>query len=283
MFVVRHTESLDLAELRPYRTMRQQQEQRDQGIFVAEGEKVVRRLLESELGVVSLLIPQEWLLPLKPLLEARQETVQVFIAPKSALEEMTGFTMYQGLLAIGRIPPARSLEDILSKSPRPWLLVAAEGISNGENLGALARNCAAFGAHALLTGESSGSPYLRRAVRSSMGTILKLPAIELSSLSGALRELRAKGVRVVAAHPRANAVSLGRSDFSGDLCLVFGSEGQGLTGETLALCDDTVAIPMANEIDSLNVASAGAAFLYEVQRQRSEAGNPACPSASHAR
>jgi tRNA G18 (ribose-2'-O)-methylase SpoU len=268
MFVARHIESLDLPELQPYRTMRQQQEQRDQGIFVAEGEKVVRRLLESDLGVVSLLIPEEWLLPLKSLLDARKETVPVYIAKKAVLETMTGFTMYQGLLAIGRVPAKQSIEEILCQSSRPWWLVAAEGISNAENLGALARNCAAFGVHGLLTGESSGSPFLRRAVRSSMGTILKLPSIELTSLNAGLRELRNRGIRLVAAHPRSNAVALGHSDFSGDLCIIFGSEGHGLTPGTLALCDEAVAIPMTNNIDSLNVASAGAAFLYEVQRQR---------------
>ena len=128
-------------------------EHREQGIFVAEGEKVVRRLLESKFGVVSLLIPEKWVPPLAPLLEARSETVEVYIAEKSLLETLTGFSMYQGLMAVGRIPSQPSLEEILSRSPRPWLLVAVDSLASAENLGALVRNCAAFGVHALIMGE----------------------------------------------------------------------------------------------------------------------------------
>src|SRR5262249_50912522 len=152
-----------------------QMEHREQGIFVAEGEKVVRRLLESSFGVVSLLIPEKWVSPLEGLLEARPETVQVYVADKPLLETMTGFSMYQGLLAVGKIPSQPSLDEVLSRSGRPWLLAAVDSLTSAENLGALVRNCAAFGVHALITSETSTSPFLRRAVRNSMGTIFQLP------------------------------------------------------------------------------------------------------------
>src|SRR5437879_5908089 len=100
MFQVRSIVSLDLPELQPYRTMRRQLEHREQGIFVAEGEKVVRRLLESSFGVVSVLLPEKWLRDLEPLLATRRETVQVYVAEKTLLETLTGFSMYQGLLAV---------------------------------------------------------------------------------------------------------------------------------------------------------------------------------------
>src|SRR3954453_10517157 len=131
--------------------MRRQMEHRQQGIFVAEGEKVVRRLLESQFGVVSLLIPEKWVGPLELLLQARPEMVEVYVAEKALLETMTGFSMYQGLLAVGRIPAAVSLDDILARSARPWVVAAVDGLSSAENLGALVRNCAAFGVHALIT------------------------------------------------------------------------------------------------------------------------------------
>src|SRR5271165_3334554 len=114
-------ESLDLPELEPYRTMRRQMEHRQQGIFVAEGEKVVRRLLESKFIVVSALLPEKWLRNLEPLLQARPEKVAVFVAEKSLLETLTGFSMYQGLLAVGRVPPPLPLAAILARSPRPRL------------------------------------------------------------------------------------------------------------------------------------------------------------------
>src|SRR5436190_2974164 len=174
MFTVEHIDSFDLPELQPYRTMRRQMAHREQGIFVAEGEKVVRRLLESKFGVISALMPESWLAELEPLLKARPETVRVFIAEKALLETLTGFSMYQGLLAVGQIPAEVPLEKILSDSPRPHLLVAVDALSNAENLGALVRNCAAFETQALVVGETSSSPFLRRAVRSSMGTVFQL-------------------------------------------------------------------------------------------------------------
>src|SRR5437588_10536237 len=143
MMVLQHITSLDLPALAPYRTMRRQLEHREQGIFVAEGEKVVRRLLESDFGVVSVLMPQKWLAELEPLLQCRPEPVQVYIADKSLLENLTGFSMYQGLLAVGRITAQPSLEQILDQASRPLLLVAVDSLANAENLGALVRNCAA--------------------------------------------------------------------------------------------------------------------------------------------
>src|SRR6266404_9568418 len=120
MFRVEKIDSLELPELQPYRTMRRQHEHREQGIFVAEGEKVVRRLLESKFIVVSVLLPEKWLGELEPLLRARSEEVRVFVAEKNLLERLTGFSMYQGLLAVGRIPSQPSLEEILGRSPRPY-------------------------------------------------------------------------------------------------------------------------------------------------------------------
>src|SRR5215831_432672 len=113
MVCVQKIESLEMPELLPYRTMRRQMEHRQQGIFVAEGEKVVRRLLESRFTVVSALLPEKWLAELEPLLKARPEDIQVFVAEKKLLETLTGFSMYQGLLAVGKIPTQAPIEKIL--------------------------------------------------------------------------------------------------------------------------------------------------------------------------
>src|SRR6266513_2889262 len=194
MFQVQRIESFDLPELQPYRTMRRQLEHREQGIFVAEGEKVVRRLLESNFALVSVLIPEKWLTELEPLLRARTEQIEVFLAEKKLLETLTGFSMYQGLLAVGKIPSQPSLSAILEGSSHPHLLVAVDSLSSAENLGALVRNCAGFNVQALIVGETCCSPFLRRAVRSSMGTIFHLPVLEPASLSTMLRELRRRGI-----------------------------------------------------------------------------------------
>jgi tRNA G18 (ribose-2'-O)-methylase SpoU len=268
MFTVEQINCLDLPELQAYRTMRRQMAQREQGIFVAEGEKVVRRLLESKFGVVSALMPKRWLTELESLLKARPETVRVFIAEKELLETLTGFSMYQGLLAVGQIPTQIPLEQILANSPRPHLLVAVDALSNAENLGALVRNCTAFETEALIVGETSSSPFMRRAVRSSMGTVFQLPIVETTDLARCLSGLRERGIRCVAAHPHAENRTLSDADFTRDCCIIFGSEGHGISQKMLALCDDAIAIPMPPTVDSLNVGSAAAVFLYEARRQR---------------
>ncbi|HXI50958.1 MAG TPA: hypothetical protein VNH84_05620, partial [Candidatus Saccharimonadales bacterium] len=121
-----------------------------QRIFVAEGDKVVRRLLESHLTVVSALMPEKWVGELAPLLQARPENIPVFLAPKPLLEQLIGFSMFQGVMAVGRLPEPVPLGEVLSRAARPHLLVALEGLTNAENLGVVVRNCVAFGVQALI-------------------------------------------------------------------------------------------------------------------------------------
>lgn len=268
MFQLHPIASIDLPELAPYRTMRRQSDHHRDRIFVAEGWKVIERMLNSHYGIVSVLTTEPWLKQLTPLLSARPENVPVYVAPADVLDQMTGYHLYQGVLAIGRVPEPPSLERILEAVPKPHLLVAVDEMANAENMGVLVRNCAAFGVHALITGETCTSPYLRRSVRNSMGTLFKLPVFESPRLIDTLLGLRRIGIRCIAAHPRADQVSLPDCNLQTDCCIVLGSEGHGLSKEVLAVCDVTAAIPMANEVDSLNVGNAGAVFLYEAFRQR---------------
>ena len=268
---VQKVDTLELPSLAPYRTLRRPLEHREQGIFVAEGEKVVRRLLESNFTVVSLLLPEKWYLEYQPLIGSRPENISVYLAEKSTLQELTGISMFQGVLAVGKIPAPHTLEKVLQQSAHPCLFAAVEGLSNAENVGALVRNCAAFGVQALLVSKTSSSPFLRRAVRNSMGAIFRLPVVEELDLPEALRELRVHGVRCIAAHPRLDTRTLWQADFSPDCCVVFGSEGYGISAEVLSECDACVAIPMDSGVDSLNVGNAAAVFLYEARRQRNRA------------
>jgi tRNA G18 (ribose-2'-O)-methylase SpoU len=268
LFRAQTISSFDSPDLQPYRSMRRQMEHREEGIFVAEGEKVVRRLLESNFQVVSVLLPEKWLRDLEPLLQARPEDIRVYVAEKALLETLTGFSMYQGLLAVGKVPVQVPLEEILGRSPAPYLLAAAEGLSSAENLGALVRNCAAFGVQGLLVGETCTSPFLRRAVRASMGAVFQLPIIETPSLVRTLERLRFLAIRRIAAHPHADGRTLSQAALASSCCIVFGSEGYGLSERVLAACDEAAAIPMAPGVDSLNVASAAAVFLSETNRQR---------------
>ncbi len=269
MFTVHRIGALDLPELAPYRTLKRPAEHEAQGIFVAEGDKVVHRLLASSLQVVSVLLPEHRLAEYEPGLQNRPEQLPVYaVTEKRVLEELVGFEMFQGVMAVAKIPLPGSLEELLAKCKSPRLFAAADGLTSAENIGVLVRNCVAFGVQALLVGETSASPFLRRAVRNSMGTIFQLPVVETENLVEALNELRAQGLRCIAAHPHTDQKTLTNANFAKDCCIVFGSEGNGISAPVLAACDEAVAIPMPPTVDSLNVASAAAVFLYEASRQR---------------
>ena len=270
MFTVHRIATLDLPELAPYRTLKRAAEHKAHGIFVAEGDKVVHRLLASSLTVVSVLLPEHRLAEYQAALQGRTEDLPVYaVTEKRVLEELIGFEMFQGVLAVAKVPATSSLDHLLAERKSPRLLVAADGLTSAENIGVLVRNCVAFGAHALLVGETSASPFLRRAVRNSMGTIFQLPVIQSDNLVGSLNEMRALGIHCIAAHPHTEEKTLSHANFAKDCCIVFGSEGNGISAPVLAACDEAVTIPMSANVDSLNVASAAAVFLYEASRQRS--------------
>ena len=261
-------QSLDLPALEIYRTLKRLDEHERAGVLVAANHKVIRRLLVSRFTVLSALLTPAWLEKLAPQLRARPEAIEVFLADDALLETITGYKLHQGALAVAKIPPPPDLASVLNLSARPLLLAAAEGIAASENIGAIVRNCAAFGAHALIVGETCGSPFQRRAVAGSMGTIFEQRVVQSKNLVADLAALRARGVRCYAAHLAATATQLSRADLRGDCCLVFGAEGPGLTAKVLAECDAAVEIPMPSHMNSLNVAVAAGIFLYEATRQR---------------
>jgi tRNA G18 (ribose-2'-O)-methylase SpoU len=262
-------QSLDAPELALYRTLKRVEEHERAGVLVAANNKVIRRLLASRFTVVSALLTPAWLEKLEPQLRARaEEKIAVFVAEPPLLESITGYKLHQGALAVAKIPSLPDLTMLLKNSPRPLLLAAVEGIASAENLGAVVRSCAAFGAHFLIVGETCGSPFQRRAVSGSMGAIFEQPVARVENLVATLAALRARGARCLAAHPRPGAKKLAAVDLRGDCCLLFGAEGPGLTAVALAACDDTVEIPMPSHMNSLNVAAATAVFLYEATRQR---------------
>ena len=268
MFNLIPISSFDAPELVPYRTLRRAAEHAAQGIFVAEGDKVTQRLLESRFPVISVVLPAHRLEEFRPLLEARTEAFSVYLADKKFLETLVGFNMFQGVLAVGKIPETITAEQLVARSAGPRLFAAVDGLTSAENVGLLVRNCAAFHVQGLIVGETSSSPYLRRAVRNSMGTIFDLAIVESANLAETLTQLRSAGIRCIAAHPHTDRKVLSQADFSGDSCVVFGSEGRGISAPVLAACTEAVAIPMPPKIDSLNVGAAAAVFLYEANRQR---------------
>jgi tRNA G18 (ribose-2'-O)-methylase SpoU len=265
-----HITSVHRTDLEPYRTLKRPIDHQQQGIFIAEGEKVVRRLAESTLCVRSILLTKEWFAVYESLLQSRRESIEVYIADKDLMETIVGYPLHKGIMALAEIPERTTIAKIVAIAHPPFLFAAVDGIMNSENLGVIVRNCASFGVQAILVGETSCDPYLRRAVRNSMGNVFVLPIVQLRDIAKELSVLRSSyGTKLIAAHPREGSKDISMVDLAGDCCVVFGSEGNGISEAVLAVCDEAVTIPMMNGVDSINVGSASAVLLYEVRRQRS--------------
>ncbi len=259
------TANLDSPGLEPYRTLRRPLDHLHQGIFVAEGGRVVLRLLATNLPLISILLTPEWLERVRPLLEGRPEpTIDIFLAESRIVHSIVGYRLHQGIMAVARVPPEPSFDDL----PASHTLVALDGLTQAENVGVIVRSCAAFGVDAIIAGETSCSPYLRRAVRNSMGGVFKLAVFHPADLGSTLAMLRDRhGTRLVAADAHAPS-PLGTYHFGERVCIIAGNEDSGISPALLRLCDDRIKIPMRTGTDSLNVATALGVFLYELRRNR---------------
>ena len=279
MIQITRINSLEADQLQPYRTLRRAVEHVKKEIFVAEGEKVVRRMLATEIKVVSMLLTEAWFEEMKPLLEkSLNGEEKIWVAPKKLLETIVGFPLHQGIMAVGKIPKPLELSEVISRSRGPHLLVALDGLTNADNVGVIVRSCAAFNVDALIISRNSTNPYLRKSVRMSMGAVFQLPIVSVTNLVESFERLTSDyGIRIIAAQPEGKVRPIDAVDLLSSICLVFGSEGDGISSEVLAKCSERVRIPIGSRIDSLNVATAAAIFLFEVQRQRRQQHSPSTP------
>lgn len=257
------------ADVEPFLTLRRAKGLERAGRFVAEGAKVVQRLLASPHPVEALLLTPDWLERLRAQLASRTAPPRIVLAPdRATLTRLTGFHERAGLKALGRLAQRATLQGLLAPRGRPRLLLALDGITNAENVGVVVRNAAALGVDGLLVGERTCSPLLTRAIGASMGAAFVLPAVDDVPLVAALAAARAAGLQVLATDPAAVDCPLEQADLARDTCLVLGAEGEGISPSVRACCDGAVSVPMPPSVDSLNVSSAAAIFLYEAWRQR---------------
>jgi TrmH family RNA methyltransferase len=277
---IQHIATLDNPEIEPYKSLRRPIEHLAQGIFVAEGEKVVTRLLESALTIETILLTQDWFDIYRLLIEKNSNTIEVFIGGEKLLETIVGHSLHQSMMALAKVPTPLTIEELLTRNDKQVkkFFVLVDGVANAENMGVIVRNCACFGVDALIVMSTSCDPYLRRSVRNSMGNIFQLPIVYLNKFADdrrlhgddhqkGLNKLKQHGIKLYAAHPHPKSVAIGEITFSQQSCIVLGAEGHGISGEILDLCDEFVTIPMKEGINSLNVASASAVMLYEASKQ----------------
>ena len=270
MLEIHRLEETDLPELEPFRTMRRRKDMDRLNQFVAEDRKIVRRLFDSRFAyrIISLLVTDECLEEFRIELELIPEPVIAYIADKPTIERISGFHCKEGIKVMAQILEPHTIDGVLDSVAKPQLLIGCDGLTNAENMGAIVRNGAAFGADAVVVSEDSTSPYLTRTIRASMGTLFELPCVQPENFFNTLRDLKWRGFTLVGAHPHTDQCSLANADLNRDCVLIFGSEGHGISERIRKLCDELVVIPMSGKVDSLNVGSSVAVFLYEAARQR---------------
>lgn len=251
--------------LAPYRAVSDPALAREHGLFVAEGRLVVDRLLDaSAWPVQSLLLTPPALDALGGTLQ-RHPDVPVYLVPQSVMNGVAGFPFHRGCLALG-----------YRRAPTPWeaataharLAVGLEHVGDADNVGAVFRAAAAFGADAVLIGPHCADPLYRKAIRTSMGAVLEVPFAAPTSWPDTIDTLRAGGWAIVATTPARHVEPLrGLAHTLRDTrtLLLAGHEGDGLAADTLRRCTHLARIPTTDRVDSLNVAVAAAIALYEWQ------------------
>lgn len=260
-------ESLDDPRVQAYRHLKSSNLLRDGRLFVAEGTKLVERLLASDYQTESVLIAErrepEW----GPKVPA---DVPLYVIPQHVGEQLTGFNFHVGVLACGIRQPAKTIDEVLPRDSPRLTVVICPNCDNPENLGAIIRIGSAFGIDALLLGRSCCDPFSRRVLRVSMGTAFRLPIIESPDLERDVCRLRDEwGVELLGTVLDESAIPLSSADRGHHVGLMFGNEADGLDDHWQSLCNRRLTIPMRLGTDSLNVAIAAGIFLHHFTRDES--------------
>lgn len=264
---------LSMPELEPFTRLTEAQLRNrlepEKGIFIAESPKVIQRALDAGYEPVSLLMEHRQLTGQGSGVLARCAGIPVYTASRELLAELTGYPLTRGVLCAMHRPKLPSVEELCADARRVAVL---EGIVDSTNIGAIFRSAAALNMDAVLVTPTCSDPLYRRAVRVSMGTIFQVPWTRIGEEPSqwpdvGLRRLRSLGFRTAAMALSDDSVSIEDPRLLAEerLAIVLGTEGDGLAARTIAACDYTVRIPMAHEVDSLNVAAASAVAFWQLR------------------
>ena len=265
MAVLERIDDLTDPRLRDYTDLREVQlrlqHEEAAGVFIAEGEKVVRRALETGHRARSFLMAPRWLDGLADVLDASD--APCFVLDEERIEQVTGFHVHRGALAAVRRPEPADAATLLASARR---VVVLEDLVDHTNVGAIFRVAAGLGFDAAVLSPRCADPYYRRAVKVAMGAVFSLPHARADDWYGLPDLLREHGLTSYAMTLAPDAVPLDALDDVPDrLALVVGSEGPGLTERWQSASDVRVTIPMAAGIDSLNVATSVAVACWQLR------------------
>ncbi len=234
------------------------------GIFIAEGEVVVRRLVGSaEVEPVSLLLARKRFEGMADLIAALPSGVETYLADQDVMDAIVGFPIHRGILATGRRRQVRKASQLLAGLPADATVLALSGIANHDNMGGLFRNAAAFGVDAVLADSDCCDPLYRKAIRVSVGAALAMPFARLARGEDLISVLTEAGFQPLALSPKGE-VRLVDLRPARRRAVLMGAEGPGLPDTYLAR-SETVTIPMANGFDSLNVATTAGIVLHHLR------------------
>lgn len=235
-------------------------------VMIAESRFVIETALQQGLEPLSLLLDERHLESMEPIIQSLPPQVPVYIATREVMSAITGFEVTRGYLCALRRPQPPAFEQVVEGARRVAVL---EGIVDVTNVGAIFRSAAALGIDAVLLAPGCTDPYSRRALRVSMGCVLKVPWARLPKPwpTATTELLHKQGFTCTALALRDDAQPLDSPTLKqcNRLALFLGTEGTGLTQKAIAACDTSVIIPMANEVDSLNVAAAAAIAFWELR------------------
>lgn len=257
----------DDTRLADYRHLRDVELRKDleaeHGLFLAEGEKVVRRAVEAGFSARSFLMAPRWLDGLADVLG--QSAAPCYVLAEDLAEAVTGFHVHRGALASLERLPLPSVRSVLDGART---VVVLEDVVDHTNVGAIFRSAAALDVDAVLLSPRCADPLYRRSIKVAMGAVFSLRYARMESWYDGLRELSEAGFTTVALTPAADAVEVEEAvrDVS-RLALLLGSEGSGLSRRWMETADRRAVIPMAAGIDSLNVAAATAVACYVAARR----------------
>jgi tRNA G18 (ribose-2'-O)-methylase SpoU len=254
----------DDARLEPYRVVRERDLAGREGLYVAEGRVVLEKAIAADPGAVaSVLVAAHRAASLAEVLAGLPATTPVYAASQAAMDQVVGFPIHRGILALVRRPEL-SAQDLMARLPARALVVGLVGIANHDNMGGVFRNAAAFGAAGVLLDDSCCDPLYRKAIRVSVGAALSVPFARAGAAPRMLDLLEAAGFEVVALSPAGGSI-LSDLRLGPRAAVLLGAEGPGLPAEVLARVR-TARIPMAGGFDSLNVATASGIVLHHLTR-----------------
>jgi len=227
------------------------------GLFIAEGEKVIRRAMEAGYQPRSMLVTTDRAAGAAEM--AGSWPGPVYVIPPEVAKELTGYRVHRGALASMHRRPLPSVAEVTGQARR---IVVLEDVVDHTNVGAIFRCVAALGFDGVVLAPRCADPLYRRAVRVSMGAVLSVPYARMDDWRQGLNDLRGAGFRLLALTPAADAVPIAAVPPDGRLALLLGGEGDGLSARWRGQADLSVRIPMARGIDSLNVAASAAIACY---------------------